>query len=29
MQTEYIDSDIVSMYKVEETENPVYSTCKI
>lgn len=29
MQTEYKDSDIVSMYKVEETENPVYSTCKI
>lgn len=29
MQTEYKDSDIVSMYKVEETENPVNSTCKI
>lgn len=29
MQTEYKDSDIVSLYKVEETENPVYSTCKI
>lgn len=29
MQTEYKDSDIVSKYKVEETENPVYSTCKI
>lgn len=29
MSREYKDSDIVSMYKVEETENPVYSTCKI